>query len=443
MADPKRGLGASASKLRRDPVALGAVTTFGVRIYGALVQYLTQLYLAISIGAEQVGIYAFAWTCATIVSFLTPLGFDTALVRFIPADLAKREWGRVRGMLLLAHRKTIRSSILGAVLGIAIVLIADSGLESSYSRPTIIAFAMVPVLGLLNLYQGIARGFHWITQVAGPGYLVRPTLVIGFAWIAIAWLERPTGEFVVYAAFAASLLTVGLQRIGYQRGLPREVRDASPIVDERLWLRTALPMMLVASFELMVANTDILMVGLLRTEAETGVYNIAVRTSSCLLFVLFAVTSFAAPKIASLYTQNDRAALLEFAQKARLWILVPTTLGAAALAAGGTALFSLFGPEFESAYAPTLILACGVIVRALAGPADSLLAMTGKERQLAGALGIATVMNLILNVILIPRFGGVGAAVATTISVTAEVVMISILAGRHIGFRPFLLTPTS
>ncbi|MCA8971165.1 MAG: flippase [Planctomycetes bacterium] len=426
----------------RRSLALGVVVTFGIRIYGAALQYLTQIYLARTIFAQQVGIYAFAWTVVSLLAFLTPLGFDTSLVRFIPADLAKREWGRVHGILRLSQRATLICSIVAATLCAACVLAVDHNLESHGSVAVLLSVVMIPIVGMLNLFQGIARAFHWILHVAGPAYFVRPTLFFVAAWIAIEAFDRRTGEDMIIAALVACALTFAFQYVTYRRLLPREVVAAEPVSDALTWRRTSLPMMLVASFELLLANTDILMMFWIRGAAETGVYNIAVRTSASLLFLFFAMTAFAAPRIAATHAQGDRRGLLEFAAKMRLFVVMPTIAGAVVLLLAGRMLFDLFGHEFTSAYAPCMILTGGVVFRTLSGPSDSLLTMTGRERQLAVVLATACSLNIVLNTILIPFYGGIGAAIATTVSVATEVILISTFAGRHLGFRPFLFTPT-
>ncbi len=445
-SQPERQNDAAAdAAARSDPLrslALGVFVTFGIRIYGAVLQYLTQLYLARTIFAEQVGIYAFAWTVVTLLAFLTPLGFDTSIVRFLPEDLARQSWGRVHGLLRLSQRTTIGYSVVAALFTAAFVLGVDRALDSHYSIALLLGVAMIPVLGLLNLYQGIARGFHWVLSVAGPSYFLRPTIFFVGAWVAIEVFQQRTGEAMVVAALAACVLTLIPLVIGMRRHVPARVRAAAPIEDAKLWRRTSLPMMLVASFELLVANTDILMMGLIRGPGETGVYNIAVRTSSSLLFMFFAMTSFAAPRIAEHYGRGERDALLRFAAKMRLLAALPTCAGALVLVLVGRMLFELFGEEFSGAYLPCLVLTAGVVCRTLAGPSDSLLTMTGRERQLALVLAIACFVNIALNALLIPFFGGNGAAFATLTSVVVEVLMIATLAGKHIGFRPFLFTPT-
>ena len=415
-------------------MARRATITFFVRIYGAIIAYFVQLYLAWAMGAAQLGIYVFAVTWLSILSFLTPLGFDTSLVRFLAQYVADKDWPRARGVLQVARRIGLWVSLSVAALGVLLTWLID---PQPYTTPLLIALPAIPIVTQINVFEGMARAFHWVALVATPSFALRPTALLLFSFLAFS-LGYQDGASVVFAFVLAACLTLAVQFFFSSRLMPKEIEAAEPRIETRTWLQTSVPMMLVASFELMLANTDIVMMGVIRGESATGVYNIAVRTASCLLFVFFAVSAFAAPKIAALFEESDRRPVIDFARKIRLWIFLPTLATAVVLVLVGPYLFAFFGKDFESAYTPMLLLICGILVRALAGPVDNLLAMTGKEREVAMGLFIATIVNFVGNSILIPRYGATGAASSTAISVTLEIVILSTRAGRHLGFIPFL-----
>jgi O-antigen/teichoic acid export membrane protein len=228
---------------------------------------------------------------------------------------------------------------------------------------------------------------------------------------------------------------------GQMASLSRKYLAATASANTRVWLFSAMPMVLVVSFEQLLANTDVLMLGVLEGPAETGVYHVGVRIVGIALFVFFAVSAFAAPRIAELHSKNAIDELIVFAGKVRLAVALPTMLGLAILALIGQWLLGLFGAQFADAYYPMMMLSIAVAARALAGPVDNLMTMTGKQNQLARVLGIVAILNLVANALLIPRFGILGAAMATSGSIVTEMIWVSILAGRHIGFRPWLLRP--
>lgn len=421
-------------------VAKGASFTLVVRIYGAALAYLTQLYLARSMGAEQLGIFVFAWTWLSIIAFLTPVGFDTALVRFLASFAGNHQWNNARGVIRLGYVSTLMTSFAAAFLGVACVWVTGE-FTQPYKNALVIALAFVPVLALVNLQEGIARGFRWIYQVSMPSFALRPTLFLLFI-LGIAAIGYPVQSTWAIGAMSLScLLTWFFQYWLYRQSLRPEIAKATGCKNTKYWLFSALPMVLVVSFEQLLANTDIVMLGILEGPTSTGIYNIAVRIVGIALFIFFAVSAFAAPKIAELYSQNKTPELIQFSSKVRLAVAAPTIIGLIGLAIVGLPLLDMFGPEFTDAYYPMLVLCLAVGARALAGPVDNLLTMTGQQKELAKVLGTVALLNLGANAILIPLFGMIGAACATTTSIVTELAWVSILAGRHVGFRPWLLIP--
>jgi O-antigen/teichoic acid export membrane protein len=100
----------------------------------------------------------------------------------------------------------------------------------------------------------------------------------------------------------------------------------------------------------------------------------------------------------------------------------------------GEPLLSLFGSDFTGGGAVLLILVFGILTRASIGPVESLLTMAGYQKSCAAAFALAVVVNIGLNVVLIPRFGLVGAASATTVAMLVETLAITLLVRRHFGF---------
>lgn len=418
----------------RSTMATGASITFVVRVYGAALAYLTQIFLARTMGAEELGVFVFAWTTISLVAFLAPLGFDNALVRFLAGYVGEQNWSAASGALRLGYQTTLAISVAVAVVAISLILLSGATTEP-YRLVLLIAFASLPLLALMNLHEGIARGFSWIYQVGMPSYAVRPTLFICLLFAAWFLGAQLSSALVASLMVAAVALTFGWQYLRYRRLLNPNIRKAVPSYRSRYWMATAFPMVLVVSFEQLLANTDIVMLGVLEGPGATGVYNIAVRIVGIALFVFFAVSAFAAPRIAELYSAGKRLEVVRLAQKVRAAIAFPTMVGLLILVLFAEPILAVFGLEFLQAKVPMLILCIPVAARALAGPIDNLLTMTGKQAALSRVLATTAVINIVANATLIPLFGITGAACATSACVVLELVWVSRLVARHIGYR--------
>jgi O-antigen/teichoic acid export membrane protein len=124
-----------------------------------------------------------------------------------------------------------------------------------------------------------------------------------------------------------------------------------------------------------------------------------------------------APQFSRLYAQSNMAHMQVIAtQSARAVLLLAVPIALLLILAGGVLLGWIFGAEFISARAPLAILAVGQLVNAAFGSVGFLLNMTGHEAVNARILWQSALLNILLNVVLIPIFGMNGAAVATAMS---------------------------
>ena len=104
--------------------------------------------------------------------------------------------------------------------------------------------------------------------------------------------------------------------------------------------------------------------------------------------------------------------------------------GALVILALGKPVLWLFGEEFVAGYPVMAALAVGLILRAAAGPLQGLLVVAGEQKMAAVALGAATLTNLVMNLILIPRYGLVGAGMATSIAFGVESLLFYLVSRR-------------
>jgi O-antigen/teichoic acid export membrane protein len=111
----------------------------------------------------------------------------------------------------------------------------------------------------------------------------------------------------------------------------------------------------------------------------------------------------------------------------------------AAILALGLPLLSLFGPGFTSGYGVMFVLAVGMLARAAVGPAERLLNMLGERRQCATVYACAFAVNLALCIVLIPRLGIEGAAMATSTALVVESLMLYRFAKRRLRFHVIIV----
>jgi O-antigen/teichoic acid export membrane protein len=211
------------------------------------------------------------------------------------------------------------------------------------------------------------------------------------------------------------------------------MRTAKRTYDFRHWLGVSLPIVAAYACELVIQNADVLIVSRYMTPTDVAIYFAAAKTMALILFVQYAVGSAVAARFSALNARGDRRGLEAFVGDAARWTFWPSLAAAAVILALGRPLLSLFGPEFAAGYSVMFILVLGFIGRSAIGPAETLLNMLGEQRVCALVLAVTAVLNVALNLVLVPRFGLTGAAAASAASLVANTVMCYLAARWRLG----------
>ena len=156
-------------------------------------------------------------------------------------------------------------------------------------------------------------------------------------------------------------------------------------------------------------------------------------------FVYFAVSAASAHKFSEYFAAGDRAKLTGFARDVVRWTFWPSLAACAIVLALGWPLLWLFGERFVVGYQLMFVLAIGILARAAIGPGERFLSMLGEQKSCALAAAAALIVNLVLCFALIPRYGVMGAAIATSIAFIVESVLIFLIARYRLGYHLFVI----
>jgi O-antigen/teichoic acid export membrane protein len=223
------------------------------------------------------------------------------------------------------------------------------------------------------------------------------------------------------------------------RRLERHVASGARRYEIKEWLRTSLPIFLVDSFFILLTYVDILILQLFVGPAEVAVYYAATKTLVLISFVYFAVAAASAHRFSQYHVAGETEKLARFVTDTIRWTFWPSLAVAAALLVAGKPLLALFGPGFADGYPLIFVLVIGLMARASVGPSERLLNMVGQQRACALIYACAFATNLILCLVLIPRFGLLGAACSTATAVVCESVLLFVVTKRRLGLHIFII----
>ena len=408
----------------------GALMAFAIRIASAAIAFLSQILLARWMGTFEYGVFTYIWVWLYVLATLAPLGTSTAVVRFIPEYIEHGKQALARGFLRFGRQVSIGIGILVLLVGASLLAFTDDVIPPHYRVPMLLALVCLPGFASIEFMDGIGRARGWMHLALVPGYILRPLLLLLLIAIAaLAGLSR-SAETAVSALIIATWVAATVQYFLQHRRLSKELIGTKPAYNLRPWIAVSLPTMLLESFSLIMLNFDILVLELFVTPDQIAIYFAAMRTISLISFVHFAVAAAMMSRFATAYATQDFASIRSLLHQARIWTFVPSLAGAVFLLAAGKPMLWLFGPEFTAGYPVMFILAAGLLARAAAGPAQSLLVVTGHQNITAVVLCGSVLLNCILNLVLIPRYGLSGAATATACAFALESLILFTVARR-------------
>ncbi len=410
-----------------------AVITFATRILSAAIAYVSQVVLARWMGDFEYGVFVAVWVGAVILGGLGGLGVQMAVLRFVPEYVERKQDDLLRGVIVGSRLQGLATSTLLAVLGLAGLYAFGDQISSYYLVPLYLGAVTLPMLTLGEIQEGIARSFNWPNLALWPTYIIRPVLIMVFMGLAI-WFGQGNGaEMAMGAVIVATYVTAVAQYFVLRRGLARVVPPGPRRFDFPTWVAVALPIFIVEGFFNLLTNVDIIIVGHLMSPDQVAIYYAAVKTMALVHFVYYAVRTGSAQRFSQYYASGDTASLAAFVRDTLHWTFWPSLGMVGLVLTCGVPLLALFGPSFVDGYPILFIMSVGLLFRASIGPSETLLIMAGQQRITAMVYAAAFFLNVSLNFSLVPRMGIAGAALATTLALMAETVVLYVVVRNRLG----------
>jgi O-antigen/teichoic acid export membrane protein len=416
-----------------------AGSAFIIRVAGAALIFLTQVILARWMGGHEFGIYVYVWTWVILFGDLTDLGLASAAQRFIPQYTRAAALEMLRGFIAGSRLLTVSTATAAALVGFGAIKLLEPYLDSYLILPFAVGCATLPLYGFMQMQDGIARSYNWIKLALLPLYILRQVVMLALIGLAyVVGLKADATTALIATVVACWGVAIG-QALFLNRKLKQVIEPGPKAYEPTTWLGVSLPIFIVEGFYLLLMNVDILVLQRYRSPEEVAVYYAAAKTLTIVAFVYFAVAAAVAHRFTEYHGAGDRERLAALVADAVRWTFWPSLAATALILALGRPLLWLFGDRFVEGYALMFALAIGLVARASVGPAERLLSMVGQQRICAAVLAVAFVINLGLCLLLIPRFGLMGAGIATSVALIAESMLLFLVTKRRLGLHLFVL----
>ena len=428
----------------------GSGISFVLRFGGLAVGYLITLLIANLFGAKGLGDYVLAITVLRLFTLLAKLGLDTTSIRFIASFASQDKWTSIfkfrKQVISILSISSLAASLLMYFLAIPI---ADL-INAEYEYIQLNAFFILPMTFFMLHYQSL-RG---LKRIAEFSFFYRMAQAL-FSLISIVILYQffKTSDVPVYAYLISVLIVSLLSFISFRYWLNKRSKGKESAEQEIMsystLLKISIPLMFAQSVQFIMAWTDKLMLGAIDTPnvvngittniEEVGVYYTAFKLSMFAAVALMAINSIASPKFAEMFAKNDMEGLkkvIHQSTKMIFWTSVPLVI---IFFIFPEFFLGLFGEEFKIGVTAFIFLSCGRLISSFSGSVGNILQMTGNQNIYAKILLFGAILNVLLNLILIPRYGINGAAIASMSSLIVWNLSMVWVIKKRFGFYTFYI----
>lgn len=381
------------------------------------------MYTARYLGAEEFGILSFALAFTGIFGVFTDLGLQQLTVREV------------------ARYKSLASKYLGniAVIKLTLVVITFSLIALTinflgYPEKTIRVVYLVALAvisnAFINMFNSIFQAFERMEFIS-VGRIINSSLMLFGALYAIK-----QGFDVVGFAFIYFIVSLIVLVYSFIVSVWKFVRPKIE-VDWSFWkttLKEALPFGLSGIFIMIYYWTDSVMLSLMKGDEVVGWYNAAYRLALILLAIPVIINTAIFPVMSRYYntSQNSLELMCEKYFKIMLIIGIPIGTGTTLLA--DRIILLIFGKEYMKSIIVLKILIWGIVFTFANAAFVKLFESINKQIIVTKVTGIAAVLNVVLNSLLIPNFSYIGASIATVITEFAVALMV-IIWGFNLGYN--------
>ena len=409
-----------------------------------ILAFVFNIIVARSYGPKVLGIVAIINSFLMFATLFTVMGTHTSILRLIPEHMAKYS----PTSAFKVYRKT-QFIVVTASIAVSVLLFLFASIVANkvFSKPHLssyfaLASGFIVFQSILTINTQVVRGLRLIRlfalmQVLPQSFNLLFLIVVSYLWAS--------NDVPVYAFLSGITMTGIIGRIVMEYILKKRMqpRDKIKITSTRTIVSISLPMFMAGTMAVIIGESGVIILGMLRTEAEVGFYAMVVKLAGLITFFLYAIDSMAGPKFSELFYLNKLDDLFHVAKKSAKLIFVLTTPMLIFFIIFGKQVLSIaFGKEFATAYLALVFLMLGQFISSISGSTGMFMNMTGNEKIFCRFMVIACFLNIIINLLLIPYWGINGAAMAAMVSLCfwniSSLLYIKMKFGKTTGYFPIL-----
>ena len=399
-----------------------------------LSKFFAYLYIILlsRLGSSIYGLLTLGFTIVSFLSVLTLMGLKPAILRYVAFYKGKNDERRIKGTIITSIIFSLPFSIITSLL---LLIFSEQIAIQIFHNPNltlvlrILAF-IVPIRVLSKIFLSSMQAFQRIKYNVLIGQLTENVVRLVLTFILILLGYNLLGP--IFAFIIASLITLVLSFYFLEKKVFPIVRTkVKSIYNHKAVIIFALPLLFSSFLIDVVKWLDSWFIGFFKTASEVGLYNVGLPTANLLIIIPTSLIVIFAPLITELYAKGKISEVKSISKLVSKWIFfLNIPIVAFLIIFSKQILGVVFGTEYIGSYMVVIILALGHIFYSLNHVPISVLQTIKRTKLIFFVFLISTIINIILNFILIPVYGIMGAAIGTLCYFFSMYLLMSIFVFR-------------
>jgi O-antigen/teichoic acid export membrane protein len=404
-----------------------------VKVTSAGLSYLMLVAFARMLPAEDYGYFGVMTNVAIVVSTICMLGLPLGAMRFWPAHMERKEPELAKGFVQSSQKLLAWVSVGLLFIALALTWTGLSTRFFGFTSGALLVAVFATLLALSEFLSSLLRAQNLTAWALVPRDILWRVFAPFAAGAVLYFSGLASGQIAILCCVVVlGVLTLVQFGIAW-RATQRIVGNIAARTNWQSWRGPLIPLAGASVLFAMVQQLDVVVVGSLLGPIEAGSYFAAQKTASLMGLVMIAGGMVAAPLMSAAFQGGRIMELQRICKFLSVAIAGVTLCGFGLLAIIGDRLLALFDPAYVSQYGLLMVLALGYAIDALAGPTAYLMQMTKLESAYLKIMAMSYFVVLALQLALVPHYGAVAAAAATTIGYVIWNVTAIFLLRREVG----------
>lgn len=416
-------------------IASGTVIAFGVKAFAVVIIFLFNIVLSRYLGEAETGRYFLTFSIVSIAAVFAKHGLDKSLLRFIVPEISQGNWKKAYAILLYSTRKVLT---YGIVISILIFLSADIIATYWLKRPELNFYVRLFSLAIIPISFSfcLTEAFKAAKKIAFS-LSIRGIAIPVISMLGILFFAKENGLLIaIVSQIVGATLVIIYSSYAFYKYITKnsfKLDTKENIFDKQALTDSSRPLFISAVLQELLLWIPTFIIGYYLLDADVGRFEIVKRIGLATNFFLAAFNTIITPKIGELYAKQEMKILGMVCRKSTALIALITGPVFLGLYFFPAEILSIFGKGFTVSTAlPLQIILIGQFVHVLFGPTGNILLMCGHEKHLKYSAIIGVVIITILNLLLVPKIGVLGAAIAHSTALIIRNFYVAILVKYHL-----------